>query len=169
MHFWSFFNHSSSLFKLFIVQYLALFDPGSVVCCLFDNIVLRWFSLKIFRWLFSSDPLSFISSLFSLSICCFITAFEFSMHLSSQKLRANCVLDEWGKLTIIKFNKFVTVSGLWAGNTRVSLRLGDEDLLFDEFFEAGKNKIVGTDKAVNSQGKSFSAASIVTKLIFVFT
>ena len=91
------------------------------------------------------------------------------MHLSSQKLRASCVLDEWGKLTIMKFNKFVTVNGLWAGNTRVSLRSGDEDLLFDEFFKAGKNKIVGTDKAVNSQGKSFSAASIVTKLIFVFT
>merc|ERR1712150_248451 len=33
------------------------------------------------------------------------------------------------------------------------------------FFTAGKKITVGTDKAVNCQGKSFSAASMVKKLI----
>ena len=66
----------------------------------------------------------------------------------------------------MKFNKFVTVNGLFAGNTRVSLRSRNVVSLF-KFFTAGKKSIVGTDKAVNCQGKSFSAASIVTKVISV--
>ena len=66
----------------------------------------------------------------------------------------------------MKFKRFVTVNGLFAGNTRVSLL--STGVLRLEFLTAGKKRIVGTDKAVNCQGKSFSAASIVTKFISFF-
>ena len=71
----------------------------------------------------------------------------------------------------MKFNRFVTVNCLFAGNTRVSLRSRKVVSLFKflvaKFFTAGKKRMVGTDKAVNCQGKSFSAASMVTKVISV--
>ena len=63
----------------------------------------------------------------------------------------------------MKFRRFVTVKGLFAGNTRVSVLSNNVGLVL-EFFTAGKKRTVGTDNAVNCHGISFSAASMVTKL-----
>ena len=124
----------------------------------------RRYSLSNFLNAFSFNVSVSSSKSFSAADNCFLISFlDISVHLSSHKLSASCALELCGKFTMMKFNKFATLNGLFAGKTRVSLLPKFGWVL--EFRSAGKKRTVGTDKAVNCHGKSFSAASMVTKLM----
>ena len=154
--------YNSSLIAVVIDQYLVFIILPWLDFCFF-NILLRWFNLNNFLWLsWYTSSKSFFS--FDSCICFSITAFVVSLHLSSHRFSANWVLDESGKFTKIKFNRFVTVNCLFAGNMRVSLLSNIVVALLSSLI-AGKKSTVGTERAVNCHGRSFSAASMVKNFI----